>query len=84
LTFFKHDDQDEVSNEEVTMIVDKTRENFYKMQEVVALMARLAQNDQEGAMTDRSIVDVRDQIEDLMSDLGTYRHMCSSSNRVLS
>ena len=48
------------------------------MQEVVALMARLAQNEQEDAMTDRSVCDVRDQIEDLISDIGTYRQMCSS------
>lgn len=48
------------------------------MQEVVALIARLAQNEEEGAMTDRSVVDVRDQIEDLISDIGTYRQVCSS------
>jgi hypothetical protein len=30
------------------------------MQEVVALMARLAQNEQEDAMTDRSVFDVRE------------------------
>jgi hypothetical protein len=53
------------------------------MQEVVALMARLAQNEEEGAMTDRSVLDVREQIEDLFTDLGTYRNFSSSDRRVM-
>jgi len=39
------------------------------MQDVVALMARLAQDKQEHAMTDRSLIDVKDQIEGLMSEI---------------
>ena len=45
-------------------------------------MARLAQNEEEYAMTDRSVVDVRDQIEDLMSDIGSYRPIYGSKQYV--
>jgi len=62
-----------VSDQEINLILDKTRENFYKMQDVVALMARLAQDKQDPVMTDRSLVDVREQIQGLMSEITSRR-----------
>lgn len=48
-----------MNEQEINLILDKTRENFYKMQDVVALMARLAQDKQDPVMTDRSLDDAR-------------------------
>jgi hypothetical protein len=70
----EEDEQQEVSDQDLNLILDKTRENFYKMQDVVALMARLAQDKQEHAMTDRSLIDVKDQIEGLMSEITSQRY----------
>ena len=69
----EEEDGGEVSDQDLNLIIDKTRENFYKMQDVVALMARLAQNEQEPVMTDRSLVDAREQIEGLMAEITSCR-----------
>lgn len=56
-------------NLDLDVVFDETKKRFYLMREVVGLIAKLADGRENDCLTNRSIGEIRHQIEEIMSEL---------------